>query len=102
MISKHGSPSILGQYFLTIYNEYPLNADLRSYRKAFKFGERVIKDKRTRKFAKGVNRAANGIDAGQQVVSAFQSRGLEDNEDLELFGREYDLVDERDIIDDLD
>jgi hypothetical protein len=42
--------------------------------------------------------------------AAVQSRGLEHNEDLfgrdldaeELFGREYDYLDERDIIDDLD
>jgi hypothetical protein len=46
----------------------------------------------------------------QYAVDAFQSRGLADNEDLfgrdldveELFGRGYDYLDERDIIDDLD
>jgi len=50
-----------------------------------------------------------GVDYGQQAAGAFQSRGLEDDEDIfirdldaeEFFGREYDL-DERGTIDDLD
>ena len=47
------------------------------------------------------------MDYGQQIAGAFQSRALEDNEDLfgrdidagELFGREYDLLEERDDLD---
>ena len=69
----------------------------------FKFGSKVAKHKHTRK-------ALKAADVGQQIYGAFQNRGLEDNEDLfvrdlddeELFGREYDLLDERDTFDDLD
>ena len=57
--------------FLTIYNKYPLNADLRSYSKEFEIEEKFLKDK----IAKGANRFANAVDA-------FQSRGFEDEEDL--------------------
>ena len=87
MISKHGSPpdlGQLGQYSLTIYNKYFLNADFWSYRKAFEFGKKIFKDKRTRRFAKGAGRFADGVDIGQQVASNFQSRGFEDAfDDLE-------------------
>ena len=115
MISKHGSPpnlSQLCQYFFYIDNKIQLNADLWSYSKAFKFIKKIGGSKRTRKFAKGVNRAANAYDVGQQISSTFQSRGLEDDEYLyrrdldveELFWRESDLLEERasDAIDDLD
>ena len=53
------------------------------------------------------------VDTASQVYGAYQmvkSRGFEDDEDMfvrdvdteELFGREYDLLDERDTFDDLD
>ena len=110
MISKHGSPPNFGQlcqYFFYIDNKIQLNA---SYSKAFKFIKKIGGSKRTRRVAKGVNRAANAYDVGQQISSTFQSRGLEDDDYLygrdldveELFGREYDLLEERDAIDDLD
>ena len=87
MISKHGSPpdlNQLSQYFL-IYNKYPLNVDLSSYREAFEFGKRIFKGKHIKGFA-------DGVDIGQQVASNFQSRGFEDNEDL--FGRDMDAFDD--------
>ena len=113
MISKHGSPPNLGQlcqYFFYIDNKIQLNADLWSYSKAFKFIKKIGGSKRTRRVAKGFNRAANAYDAGQQISNTFRSRGLEDDEYLygrdldveEFFGREYDLLEERDAIDDLD
>ena len=110
MISKHGSPlnlTQLGQYFLSIYNKFPLNADLWPYSTVVRFGTKVAKHKHTKNFM-------TGVDYGQQISSTLQSsRDLEDNdEDLfrvgrdldteELFEREYDLLDERDIIFDLD
>ena len=102
MISKHGSPpnsSQLCQLFFYIYSKTQLNADLWSYSKALEFAEKIGKSKRTRRVAKGVDRAATAYDVGQQISNTFQSHGLEDNEyiygrDLdveELFGWEYDL-----------
>jgi len=77
---------------------------------AIKFGKMVATHKRTKKIATGVNRVATGVAVGQEIVNTLQSRGLEEYEDLfgrdldaeELYGREYDLFDERDTIDDLD
>ena len=79
-------------FFLSNFNKYSLNADLRSYRSAFKFGKRIAKHKNTKHIL-------NAIDYEQQVEGALQSR--DDNEDLfgrdldveELFGREYDILD---------
>jgi len=72
---------------------------------AFKFGERIAKHKNTKHLM-------TAVDVGSQAYGAYQmvkSRGLEDEDiferDLdtdELFGREYDLLDERDTFDDLD
>ena len=77
------------------------------YSGAIKF---VAKHRRTKQAVKGLDRVATGVAVGQEIASTFQSRGFEENEDLygrdlnaeELYGREYDLLDERDIIDDLD
>jgi hypothetical protein len=96
----------LGQYRLSIYNRYPLNADLWLYSRVFSFGRRASRNRHLRRLSKGADYA----DQAQQAYSSVRSRGLEDDEELfgrdlddeELFGREYDLLDERDISDDLD
>jgi len=70
---------------------------------AFKFGMRLGEHKH----AKHLKTA---IDVGTDAYQTVNSRGLEDDEDIfvrdldteELFGREYDLLDERDTFDDLD
>ena len=51
----------------------------------FKFGSKVAKHKHTRN-------ALKAADVGQQVYSALQTRGSEDNEDL--FGRDVDAFDD--------
>ena len=94
---------VLGQYFIYIYNIYPLNADLWSYCRLIKTVIRTIKNHGSTAF--------NVASTGAMVYGAVASRrDLEDSEDLlerdldveELFGREYDHLDERDIIDDED
>jgi hypothetical protein len=74
-----------------------------------KLGSRIHPHKKT---LNRVAKVTNGIYNGQQFVSSFQgqSRSLEDDEGLferdleseELFERGNDLLDERDIFDDLD
>ena len=62
---------------------------------------------------KHTKHALKAFDTASQVygdVQTMNSRGFEDDEDMfvrdvdteELFGREYDLLDERDTFDDLD
>jgi hypothetical protein len=72
----------------------------------FEFEKKITEDKRARRFLTVLDH-----DYEQQITGTFHSHGLEDdNEDLsgrdleaeELFGRGYDLLEERDIIDDLD
>ena len=72
------------------------------YSSAFKFGSRLLKHKHTR-------HAFKALDYGSQAYGAVQNRDLEDDDifvrDLdteEVFGRESDLLDERDAFDDLD
>ena len=77
--SKFGSAVSV---FFYIDNKTQLNADLWSYSEAFKFIKKIGGSKRTRRVAKGVNRAANAYGAGQQISNTFQSRGLEDDEYL--------------------
>jgi hypothetical protein len=110
--SKHGSPvevelRHLRRYFLSIYNKYPLNVDIWSYSTAFKFGKKIAGHKNTKN-------AFKAIDYGSQAYNTYanfkQGRGFEDDEDVfgrdldaeEFFERDYDVLDERDIIDDLD
>ena len=112
-ISKHGNLVLvqLRQYLQSIYNKYPLKADVCSYSLG-KLGPKAVT------FAKNhVGDIASVVGLGLALKPAPkpknqpQRRGLEFDEDLvvrdldaeELFGREYDLLDERDItIDDLD
>ena len=86
------------------YNNYPLNADIRSYSSAYKVGKEIAGHKNTKN-------AFKALDYGSRIYSNLhQSRGFEDDEDVferdldaeELFERDFDLLDERDIIDDLD
>ena len=62
---------------------------------------------------KNTKHVMTAVDTASQVYGAYQmvkSRGFEDDEDMfvrdvdteEFFGREYDLLDERDTFDDLD
>ena len=117
MISKHGSPLIveLGQYYIYIYNKYPLNADIWSYCRlamVTKFALKHMKRHRDGKTAgNDVAMPSSGPGAGlPSQESQPTRRELEDSEDLlerdlydeELFGREYDLLDERETIDDED
>jgi hypothetical protein len=83
----------------------PLN--FKTAGKVVSWGTKVSEHKHTQN-------AMKAVDYGSQIYGAYgamkQSRSLEDDEDLfvrdldaeELFGREYDLLDERDTIDDLD
>jgi len=81
----------------------PIKFNTKSATAAFKWGKRLAGHKNTKK-------ALKAAEYGQDIYNTVQSRGLEDNEDFfvrdldaeELFGREYDLLDERDAFDDLD
>ena len=106
MNSKHGSPLTLrhlSQYLLSIYNNYPLNADIRSYRSAYKVGKRIAEHKHTKNAFKAAK-------YGSEIYGNLNQRGFEDDEDIfvrdldaeDLFERDYDLLNERDIMDDLD
>ena len=95
MISKPGSPlelRDLGQYFLSIYNKYSLNADIWLYSKAFKMARRIAKHKHTKK-------AFKAVDYASEIYGNLRQRGFEDGEDIfihdldseELWERDYDL-----------
>jgi len=84
----------------------PAGGGLKALSDAWKFGRKLSEHKNTKHLM-------TAVDVGSQVYGAVQMvnpRGLEDDEDIfgrdldteELFGREYDLFDERDTFDDLD
>jgi hypothetical protein len=84
----------------------PAGGSMKAVSDAWRFGKMLSEHKNTKHLM-------TAVDVGTQAYGAYQmvkSRGLEDDEDMferdvdteELFGREYDLLDERDTFDDLD
>ena len=98
------------QYF-RLCSANPLNPDIWSYRKGAKTAGK-LEDYRER--AKKIGQRQKPASRSSYIPMVgrvtFRSRGLEDDEELlrrdldseEVFGREYDLFDERDTFDDLD
>ena len=93
MISKHESPlvlrlQLLSQYLLSNYNNYPLNADISSYRSAYKIGKEIAGHKHTKN-------AFKAIDYGTQAYGMFkQNRGFEGDDAGDVFVRDLEASDD--------
>ena len=93
MISKHESPFVLrlqlsSQYLSSNYNNYPLNADIWSFRSAYKIGKEIAGHKHTKN-------AFKAIDYGTQAYGMFkQNRGFEGDDTSDVFVRDLDTSDD--------
>ena len=93
MISKHGSLlvlrlQLLSQYLLSNFNNYHLNADIWSYRSAYKIGKEIAGHKNTKN-------AFKAIDYGTQAYGMFkQNRGFEGDDASDVFVRDLEASDD--------